>query len=116
MIDIDYNDLTSGKPLSEDTVQLLVQPGGDPNLITVVLTLQGVTWWKGIQCNNVVLCQCQDSQTTSTASLPAGDVQKDGLQLWKAKTFGVHDQMYDIKNPRSWAQGGKVYTFIWKND
>ncbi|MBD2526905.1 hypothetical protein [Nostoc sp. FACHB-133] len=117
MINVSYEQLINGQQLSDgDIVSLVVADGGDPNMISVALVLQGVTWWKGIQSNTTVLCQSQDSQSTSSATLPASQVQSDGLQLWKAKTFGVHIQMYNIENPRTWANGGKVYTFIWQKD
>jgi len=116
-IDVNYDQLIRGQQLDDgDIVTLIVSDASDPNTVFVSLVLQGVTWWKGIQSNSTVLCQCQDTQINSSASLPASQVQSDGLQLWKAKTFGVHTQMYNIVNPRSWANGGKIYTFIWQRD
>jgi hypothetical protein len=117
MISVSIDELRSGAKLRDgDVVQLVEADGPDPNNIDVSLVLDGVTWWKGIQAQEIVLCQCQDSQNQSHATLPASQVQDKGLQLWKAKLFGAHTPMYEIANPRSWAQGGKVYTFVWSRD
>jgi hypothetical protein len=115
-INVSFQQLEKGEKLPDgDIVRVLVADGGDPNIITVGLSL-GVRWWKGIQSDNIVLCQAQDDQTSSLAGVPASQVHEHGLQLWKAKAFGVHTKMYNIENPRSWANGGKTYTFIWEHD
>lgn len=117
MENVSFQKLEKGEKLPDgDTVRVSVVDGGDPNTISVGLSLEGVTWWKGIQSNDIVLCQAQDGQTSSLAGVPASQVHEHGLQLWKAKAFGAHTQMYNIENPRKWANGGKTYIFSWEHD
>jgi hypothetical protein len=113
---IHYSDLDGQKVLNDgDRIHVFQSAGVDPSKVTIVLNSR-VTWWKGIQADSVVLSQCQDSQNISQADVNIDIVHGKGIQLWKAKDFGVHVDMYDITDVKSWALGGKVYTFIWQND
>jgi hypothetical protein len=112
---ITFDQLDGRRLPNGDRIEVSVADGPDPNKITVSL-VSNVTWWKGIQANEIVLCQTQDSQNTSQADVDIDKVHAKGIQLWKAKTFGVHSNQYDVTNIRAWAQGGKVYSFLWKSD
>ncbi len=113
--DLDGQTVLRAPGFSGDRVQVIRSPGPDPSKVTIVL-ISKVTWWKGIQADDIVLCQTQDSQNTSTADIDIEKVHSKGIQLWKAVTFGIHGDLYDVTDVRSWAQGGSVYTFIWQED
>ncbi len=100
-----------------DIVQATVVPGGAaPDKISVELRLYGVTWWKGIQTGPIVLCQAQDNQQESSAQISVSDFNANGLQLFKAKTFGAHTQMYNVSDATQKMSGGNAYIFTWKKD
>jgi hypothetical protein len=100
-----------------DYIQVSELPGGAPSdKIEVQLILTGISWWKGIEANEIVLCQAQDSQTYSSAQIPLDVVNAKGLQLWKAKTFGVHHNMYNIHGVQGHLRGGNSYVFTWFRD
>jgi hypothetical protein len=104
-------DQLDGRTLPQgDRIEVAVADGPDPNKITIALISQ-VSWWKGIQANEIVLCQTQDSQNTSQADVDIARVHEKGIQLWKARGAGIHYNQYDVTNIRSWAQGGK-YTLL----
>jgi hypothetical protein len=84
--------------------------------IAISLQLKGVTWWKGIQSGSIVLCQAQDSQSSTVTTIKYKDLKRGGVQLWKAKTFGIHRQMYDITDAISQMKPGNLYTFVWSRD
>jgi len=116
--DLDGQKLLGGAddaPGGKDVISVHVFPGIYPDKITIILKSQ-VDWWKGIQANEIVLCQTQDGQNLSQADVAIDIVHEKGIQLWKASTFGIHADVYDVTDVRSWAQGGKVYTFIWQED
>lgn len=115
---IRFSQLTNAQRLPDgDIVQASVLPGGVPKgVIEVHLRLAGVTWWKGIQSGPIVLCQAQDNQPDSTAQFSVSDFQAHGLQLWKAKTFGIHTQMYDVTDAGQNMSGGHSYVFVWERD
>lgn len=115
---IRFSQLLNGERLPDgDIIQATDLPGGvAPGVIEIQLKLAGVTWWKGIQSGPIVLCQAQDNQTSSSAQVSVSDFKANGLQLWKAKTFGVHTQMYNVIDAAQQMSGGHSYAFIWEKD
>lgn len=115
---IRFQQLLNGERLPDgDIVQATVLPGGAaPGQISIQLKLSGVTWWKGIQTGPIVLCQAQDNQQSSSAQVSVSDFNAHGLQLWKAKTFGVHTEMYNVVDATQKMSGGNSYIFIWTKD
>ncbi|CAM5236200.1 hypothetical protein GCM10010329_61590 [Streptomyces spiroverticillatus] len=115
---IHFQQLLNGERLPDgDIVQATVLPGGAaPGQISIQLRLSGVTWWKGIQTGPIVLCQAQDNQQSSSAQVSVSDFNAHGLQLWKAKTFGVHTEMYNVVDATEKMSGGNAYIFIWTKD
>jgi hypothetical protein len=117
-IDISLGQLLNSEKLSDgDIVTATLSPGGiQSDRIGIALRLDGVHWWKGIQSGAIVLCQAQDSQNFISTSLAVSDFKSNGLQLWKAKLFGAHTQMYNITDATEKIQGGQSYLFTWKRD
>lgn len=115
---IRFQQLLNGERLPDgDVIQATVLPGGAaPGQISIQLKLSGVTWWKGIQSGPIVLCQAQDNQQSSSAQLSVDDFNAHGLQLWKAKTFGIHTEMYNVVDATQAMSGGNSYIFIWTKD
>ncbi|HYX39561.1 MAG TPA: hypothetical protein VE954_41205 [Oligoflexus sp.] len=116
--DISWEQLDGQHRLPDgDYIQVSELPGGAPSdKIEVQLILSGLSWWKGIQSNEIVLCQAQDSQTYSSAQISLDQVNSRGLQLWKAKTFGAHHNMYNIHGVQDHLRGGNSYVFTWFRD
>ncbi len=117
-VGIRFSQLLNGERLSDgDMIQATDMPGGvDSGVIKIQLKLAGVSWWKGIQSGPIVLCQAQDNQTSSAAQFSVSDFRAHGLQLWKAKTFGVHTQMYNVVDATQQMSGGHTYVFVWERD
>jgi hypothetical protein len=84
--------------------------------IEIALQLEGVSWWKGIQLDNIILCQAQDNQTYSASYVSFAEFESRNLNLWKAKLFGVHTPMYTVADAHTQMQGGNAYTFVWLLD
>ena len=119
MIEISYYQLETGQTLQDGDVVVASSNTGSigSSRIGIALRLSGgVTWWKGLQSGGIVLCQCQDSQSYASAELDLADFQANGLQLWKAKLFGVHTQMYDVVDAKTEMKGGNSYLFLWGRD
>nr|BFE50131.1 hypothetical protein GCM10017745_35580 [Saccharothrix mutabilis subsp. capreolus] len=83
--------------------------------IQIALKLKGVSWWKGIQSSHVILCQCQDGMSWSAAHESYAEFTDLGLQLWKAKEFGIHRAIYELEDTDA-LQPGNGYTFVWLLD
>jgi hypothetical protein len=117
-VDIHLSQLSNGEKLSDgDVVKMTIAPGLIPqDRIGIALRLDGVTWWKGLQSGDIVLCQAQDSQNFISTQLSVSDFKSGGLQLWKAKTFGVHTQMYNVVDATDQIAGGQSYLFTWSRD
>lgn len=117
-IEIHVNQLTNGEELGDgDVVKMSIAPGLIPSdRIGFSLRLDGVTWWKGLQSGDIVLCQAQDSQNFISTQLSVNDFKANGLQLWKAKLFGVHTHMYDVVDAVDQMAGGQSYLFTWSRD
>jgi hypothetical protein len=117
-IDITLSQLTNAERLKDgDVVKATIAPGLiPPDRIGIALRLDGVTWWKGLQSDDVVLCQCQDDQNVNSTQLAVDTLKAKGLQLWKAKTFGVHTAMYNITDAKDTMSGGQSYLFTWSRD
>lgn len=116
---INWNQLVNGETLSDgDKIAVQVTTGVvPPEKIQIVLQLgSSVTWWKGLQASEIVLCQCQDTQDYSTAQMNYDEFSKRAFTFWKAKTFGVHAPMYEIKNQNDNMKGGNSYLFNWIKD
>lgn len=114
-----YRQLKNGDTLPDgDVIHMSVSNdrGVPPYEVEIQLQLSGVSWWKGIQSGPIVLCQAQDNQKLSIARFSLSDLQKKGLQLWKAKFLGVHHQMYNVEDASKEMGGGKTYSFVWLRD
>ena len=86
------------------------------DLIEIALQLQGVSWWKGIQLDGIVLCQAQDNQPYSASRVSYAQLESLSLNLWKAKMFGIHTPMYTVADAHTALQSGRAYTFVWLLD
>jgi hypothetical protein len=116
-IQIEWQDLVDGKVLPDnDIIRVGVTGGITPNMIEIKLQLSGVTWWKGLQASEIVLCQAQDTQTISSATMNYQDFSNRTFTIWKAKTFGVHTPMYTVNDQNSFMQAGNSYWFVWSQD
>ena len=99
-----------------DKISVVMLPSG-PSADKIAIKLQSnVTWWKGIQAGGIVLCQTQDGQNFSSSQFSVSDLNSNGLQLWKAKAWGVHTNEYNIGDAATYMAGGNTYVFTWQND
>lgn len=87
-----------------------------PNYIELGLRLEGVSWWKGLQLDGIVLAQCQDNQPACWSQVSYAQFETLTLTLWKATAFGIHTPMYDVADAHQKLQPGKSYTFDWLSD
>jgi hypothetical protein len=85
---------------------------------------KNVSWWKGL-----ILFNRKDNNTYQVLAEQAGDecqpviveidksiLSEKDLVLSKAKTFGIHTNMYCIKDAATSMQGGNKYSFTWIKD
>jgi hypothetical protein len=75
-----------------------------------------ITWWKGIQLDEIVMVQCQDSQNFSVSQVGYEDFKNRHLNFWKAKFFGVHTPMYTVADALAVMEPGNQYIFEWLKD
>ena len=118
-IAVKWDQLVHEKQLSDkDKIAVQVQEGKvNPDQIQIELVLgAGVTWWKGLQASEIILCQCQDSQTQSSATIAYNTFLARTFTLYKAKAFGAHTPMYHIEKQNDHMIGGNTYRFHWVND
>lgn len=88
-----------------------------PEYIRIGLMLgPGVTWWKGIQLDEIVVVQCQGTQNYSVSQVGYEVFKSRHLNFWKAKFFGVHTPMYTVADAITTMQGGNQYIFKWLKD
>ena len=120
-------------PLNDgDVIQLLELPG-DRKItrghVRIILGFGGrVSWWKGIllfKKNSDVLKRAVVAGEKKEvpkkvgffyAHIPVTDLTKYDLVLSKAKTFGVHANMYRITDAARNMKAGKTYIFSWTKD
>jgi len=118
-IAINWNQLVNAEKLHDgDRIAVQVQNGVvPPEQIQIELQLgSGVTWWKGLQASEIVLCQCQDSQNYSSSRVNYDEFSARTFTFWKAKTFGVHTHMYHLNDQNNHMKGGNSYLFQWIHD
>jgi hypothetical protein len=117
--DIQWDQLIRQEKLNDgDRIAVQVTEGAvPPEKIQIMLQLgSNVTWWKGLEDSEIVLCQCQDTQDYSAAQLNYDEFKKRDFTFWKAKTFGAHTPMYHLANQNDFMKGGNSYLFEWLND
>jgi len=107
--------------LSDDQITLTKTALADATMVTFTLVLDPViTWWKELKFfdkNNNVLAEVSNSDNgfgPYTFSILAGNLDGAVLLISKAKTFGVHTGMYEIRDLMS--QAGSHITFTWVSD
>ena len=71
----------------------------------------GITWWKGIQLDEIVVVQCQDSQNYSVSQVGYEVFRNRHLNLWKAKFLGAHTPMYTVSDAAMVMKPGSQYIF-----
>lgn len=107
----------------QDTVQAEFSTASRPDSIEFVLTTpSGVTWWKGIRLVDRASGQVLGSEFTQDAKHTSGvltltaDQAMRGASIVfsKAKTFGVHNDMYSASVPSD--QKGRRVTIHWLKD
>lgn len=76
----------------------------------------GVTWWKGIQLDEIVVVQCQDSQNYAVSQVGYEVFKNRHLNLWKAKFLGAHTPMYTVTDAVMVMKPGYQYLFKWLKD
>ena len=118
-ISIKWDQLVNEETLNDgDKIAVQVTPGAvPPEKIQIVLQLgSGVTWWKGLQASEIVLCQCQDTQHYSATQVNYDEFSQRTFTFWKAKAFGAHTPVYTINNQNDNMKGGNSYLFQWLAD
>ena len=119
MIDIKFDQLNGETKLEDgDVIAVQVTENAtDPAHIRIGLQLgPGVFWWKGIQLDEIIVCQCQDSQNYSVSQVSYQVFKDRNLNLWKAKAFGAHTPMYTITDSVQKMKAGNQYLFEWLKD
>lgn len=76
----------------------------------------GITWWKGIQLDEIVMVQCQDSQNYAVSQVGYEVFRNRHLNLWKAKFLGAHTPMYTVTDATTVMKPGCQYIFKWLKD
>ena len=104
----------------EDVVSLEISPA-DPTLLEVSLeSVDPVTWWKAVELHGpdgslIDHVETQDANRgPNSMSFPATALRGASLVLAKAKIFGIHTGMYQLRNID--AQLGNRLRFIWQSD
>ncbi len=119
MIDIKYADIVGTKVLEDgDKIAVQVTENACPeSSIKIGLRLgPGITWWKGIQLDEIVVVQCQDTQNESVSAVGYSEFKHRNLNFWKAKTFGAHTPMYTVVDAKDNMEAGNQYLFEWLKD
>lgn len=119
---ITMQQLTAGATLSDGDVITLVRSASSdvPSDKIGFKFILGdkVTWWKGFrtrgQHEKDFMCEVEEKAFICPARPLAKYINADGLQLWKAKTFGNRAHVYTI--PAGVLQGGSFYTLTWLKD
>ncbi|ESA32798.1 hypothetical protein N836_24255 [Leptolyngbya sp. Heron Island J] len=119
MIEISWSQLNGSTSLSDGDKIYAKDPQeiDVPSEIEIVLCLgPGITWWKGLQSSEIVLCQCQDSQRYNSTRISYDTFKERTFTLWKAKFGGAHTLMYYIANQNEHMKAGYSYLFEWARD
>jgi hypothetical protein len=105
----------------EDTVSLEITPAADPTLTEFALeTDAAVTWWKALELhgpNDGIIRQVETQDANhgpNTIAASATDLRGARLVLAKAKIFGIHAGMYELRDLDE--QLGNRLGFIWQRD
>ena len=114
--------LTNFPDLSvEDTVSLAISPGSDPSGVELVLESDpSVTWWKAIELHapdDRIIRQVETQDANhgpNTVIASAADLRGARLVLAKAKVFGIHTGMYELRDLDR--QAGNRLDFLWQRD
>jgi hypothetical protein len=117
----DRIDWFSFPSLSDDQITIAKSPLPDATMVEFTLILDpAITWWKELKffdSNNNVFAEVSNSDNgfgPYTFSILAGNLDGSVLLISKAKTFGVHTGMYEIRDLAS--QAGTHITFTWVSD
>lgn len=86
-------------------------------------TAPNITWWKGMKVNDnsgnqILLLETQDAShgpVTSQKFNRGSFGQTINIEIWKAKTFGVHTHI-DSGSLSADQANGKLVSFVWQND
>lgn len=117
---------------NDDLIYYHEESNGNPNLIQVVLTTgtgqnypdQNVTWWKGAEVfdtydyyNTILVSGAYTQDTNHGPSVATLNLTRPAnfycLTLSKAKTFGIHTQMYNFNLN---GKAGKTIYIHWSRD
>jgi hypothetical protein len=104
-----------------DHIGLKARQLGDPKAIMFQLTTpSAITWWKQIKFvdrNGAALAQdfTQDAKhTTTILTFHASQLDGASMVFSKAKTFGVHTDMYQLCDLKG--AEGNLFVFNWDKD
>lgn len=102
----------------DDMIVLETSHGACPaDRIQIGLRLgDGVTWWKGIQLDDLVIVERHDTEIANFSEVPLEVFSSRTLHLWKAKFLGVHTDMYQVTDAHQGMSGGNRYLFVWVVD
>ena len=109
-----------GQTLLPDGDRISVQVTANvcsPDYIRIGLELApGITWWKGVQLDEIVMVQCQDSQNWAVSQVGYEVFRNRHLNLWKAKFLGAHTPIYTVTDAAMVMRPGSQYLFKWLKD
>ncbi|WP_197999939.1 C1 family peptidase [Gimesia alba] len=121
-----FNNINRGKLPDGDQIRVSSAPSRNPNSsdVSIKLVLPRGMWWKGA----LLFDKARESNPTGvqgegggngfsrTYTFKHADLLKKDLVLSKAKAFGVHTNMYRIKDAYTKMIPGRTYTFNWSKD
>ncbi|MDF1816345.1 MAG: C1 family peptidase [Verrucomicrobiales bacterium] len=120
-----FHQLNGQKLPDGDQVRVSASAGNaGKDKVTINLILPKGMWWKGAllfdkaTASNPVGVQGEGggSGFSQSFTFKRTELLRKDLVLSKAKTFGVHTNMYRIKDAFTNMQPGKTYTFSWVKD
>ena len=119
---IGWPDVQKSKRLQDnDVVTAKVSPGTSGKATFGLEMAPHLAWWKSVVVRDnsgkvMTEIWVQDAKKTAAqVSLDSDDIDVGAtIELWKAKQFGVHTQMYIL--PDLTPAQGKVVTFRWSAD
>lgn len=124
---VSYSQLNGSRLPDGDKVSVAASPpaaGVKTDKVTVKLVLPKGMWWKGVllydkdKSSAAVGVQGEGGNNglSKTYTFSHKDLLKKDLVLSKAKGFGVHTNMYRIKDALTRMHPGRTYTIRWVTD
>lgn len=120
---ITTKDLDGTKVLQDgDTIKMKIDQGAPSDKLALSLRTTDSNWWKALLLFNgdsgdfVSLAEVQAAHGASTGVIDSAQLAGNHLVLSKAKAFGVHTNVYWIKDAVEVFRNGQIVSFVWERD